>query len=175
MDILSSPLPGLLQFCPKVVPTIGERILGPILNQVKYPTTCMSITTFAFKWPNRTSQLCKRESVDKMGGVVTTGMGGICLNWALCLRFVLAIAICRSIWKQHLNPQPDVVVGNMELHETQQEYQMDKNEKGKWFQGRVCCKTKQLNKQNWLKSNRFDFKPILCDINMKNCQEGKAT
>ena len=97
MDILSSPLPGLLQFCPKVVPTIGERILGPILNQVKYPTTCMSITTFAFKWPNRTSQLCKRESVDKMGGVVTTGMGGICLNWALCLRFVLTIAICLSI------------------------------------------------------------------------------
>ena len=42
-------------------------------------------------------QLCKRESVDKMGGVVTTGMGGICLNWALCLRFVLTIAICLSI------------------------------------------------------------------------------
>ena len=76
------------------MPTIGERILGPILNQVKYPTTCMSITTFAFKWPNRTSQLCKRESVDKMGGVVTTEMGGICLNWALCLRFVHY----RTIW-----------------------------------------------------------------------------
>ena len=128
---LSSSLPGLLQFCPKVVPTIGERILGPILNQVKYPTTCMSITTFGVKWPNRTSQLCKRESVDKMGGVVTTGMGGICLNWVFCLRFVLTIAICRFICKQHLNPQPDVVVGNMALHETQQEYQMDKNEKGK--------------------------------------------
>ena len=95
--IFPSSLPGLLQFCLKVVPAIGERILGPILNQVKYPTTCMSITTFAFKWPNRTSQLCKRESVDKMGGVVTTGMGGICLNWALCLRFVLTIAICLSI------------------------------------------------------------------------------
>ena len=168
---LSSSLPGLLQFCPKVVPTIGERILGPILNQVKYPTTCMSITTFAFKWPNRTSQLCKRESVDKMGGVVTTGMGGICLNWALCLRFVLTIAICLSIWKQHLNPQPDVVVGNMELHETQQEYQIVQNKKGKWFQGRVCCK--RTVEQTKLKSNRFDANPILCDIDMK--KEWKAT
>ena len=29
--------------------------------------------------------------------------------------------------------------------------------------------------QTKLKSNRFDANPILCDIDMKNCQEGKAT
>ena len=53
--------------------------------------------------------LSAKHSLSKMGGAVTTEVGGICLKWALCLLFVLTTPICPFIWKQHLNLRPNVV------------------------------------------------------------------
>ena len=41
--------------------------------------------------------LSAKHSLSKMGGAVTTEVGGICLKWALCLLFVLTTPICPFI------------------------------------------------------------------------------